>query len=208
MNIASQKSEQKDISNARKNVSIQYEIFCKISVEVEDFIVRTNTAQSKEDFDKLGLTVDQRVKAVNDTFANIDAIEQSLLESASHQMKTRSSYDYISSEVLKLKAKAAAARVCMEFAQKESELRKQNALLEEEQKLINAKVNASLERKKVETEANIKLLQHQKEAEVAEAEYRVLESEIDTESDESDLTPEKLKLNGNIDPDERTANRF
>ncbi|VDI11881.1 Hypothetical predicted protein [Mytilus galloprovincialis] len=93
----------------------------------------------------------------------------------------------------------------MEFAQKESELRKQNALLEEEQKLVNAKANASLERKKVETEANIKLLQHQKEAEVAEAEYRVLESEIDTESDESDLTPEKLKLNGKIDPAERTA---
>ncbi|CAG2217796.1 unnamed protein product [Mytilus edulis] len=134
MNTALQKSEQKDISNARKELSRQYEIF-----------------------------------------------------------------------FLKLKAKAAAARVCMEFAQKESELRKQNALLEEEQKLVNAKANASLERKKVETEANIKLLQHQKEAEVAEAEYRVLKSEIDTESDESDLTPEKLKLNGKIDPAERTA---
>ncbi|VDI78660.1 Hypothetical predicted protein, partial [Mytilus galloprovincialis] len=92
----------------------------------------------------------------------------------------------------------------LEFAwnlhKKSQSCAKQNALLEEEQKLVNAKANASLERKKVETEANIKLLQHQKEAEVAEAEYRVLESEIDTESDESDLTPEKLKLNGKIDP--------
>ncbi|VDI42552.1 Hypothetical predicted protein [Mytilus galloprovincialis] len=76
MNIALQKSE--------KELSRQYE-FCKISKEVKNFIVRTNTAQSKEDFDKLGLTVDQRVKAVNDTFTNMYAIEQSLLESASHQ---------------------------------------------------------------------------------------------------------------------------
>ncbi|VDI05254.1 Hypothetical predicted protein [Mytilus galloprovincialis] len=189
MNTALQKSEQKqkDISNTRKELSRQYEIFCKISEEVKDFIVRTNTAQSKEDFDKLGLTIDQRVKAVNDTFANIDAIERSLLESASHQ-----------SVKIKKKSKSrsttgSSVRVAP------------TKCLEEEQKLINAKANASLERKKVETKANIKLLQHQKEAEVAEAEYRVLESEIDTESDESDLTPEKLKLNGKIDPAERTA---
>ncbi|CAC5392931.1 unnamed protein product [Mytilus coruscus] len=67
--------------------------------------------------------------------------------SSKRTVRSRSSFDSISSEVLKLKAKAAAARVCMEFAQKETELQKQNTLLEEEQKLANAKTNASLERK-------------------------------------------------------------
>lgn len=82
---------------------------------------------------------------MKNAYIHIESIEQKLAASTSHEVKQRvkletserkshasfSSVISISSEILKLKAKAAAARVNMEFAEKEAALRKHNALLEE-----------------------------------------------------------------------------
>ncbi|CAC5394002.1 unnamed protein product [Mytilus coruscus] len=129
--------------------------------EVKDFIVITNTAKSREDFDKLGLIVDKRVQAVNDTFANMDAVEQKLLESASHQ-----------SAKIKKKAKS------------------------------HSNTGSSSSKRTLRYRSSFDSISSEKEAESAEAEYRVLESKVDTESN---FTPEKLKLSGTIDPAGRTT---
>lgn len=183
--------EQRDIPNIRNEISRHFDGFCTVIEEIKDFYIRMNTEKTKKDLDELEATLPEYYKAVKDAYIQIESIEQKLAASTSHEVKQRvkletlsakkshagfSSVISISSEILKLKAKAAAAaRVNMEFAEKEAALRKQNALLEEQQK----QTTASLERKRVEVEEEVKLLSLRKTVAATEAEYQVLESEAD-----------------------------
>lgn len=205
--------EQCDIPNIRNEISRHFDGFCTVVEEIKDFYTRTNTEKSKKDLNELETTIQEHYKAVKDAYIHIDSIEQKLAASTSHEVKQRvkletlsarkshasfSSVISISSEILKLKAKAAAARVNMEFAEKEAALRKQNALLEEQQK----QTTASLERKRVEMEEEVKLLSLRKTVVATEAEYQVLESEADAGSVHSS---ERLRLDGAMDPVRDTA---
>ncbi|XP_019927672.3 uncharacterized abhydrolase domain-containing protein DDB_G0269086 [Magallana gigas] len=205
--------EQRDIPNIRNEISRHFDGFCTVIEEIKDFYIRMNTEKTKKDLDELEATLPEYYKAVKDAYIQIESVEQKLAASTSHEVKQRvkletlsakkshagfSSVISISSEILKLKAKAAAARVNIEFAEKEAALRKQNALLEEQQK----QTTASLERKRVEMEEEVKLLSLRKTVAATEAEYQVLESEADAEFIHS---TERLRLDGAMDPVRDTA---
>lgn len=123
--------EQCDIPNIRNEISRHFDGFCTVVEEIKDFYTRTKTEKSKKDLNELETTIQEHYKAVKDAYIHIDSIEQKLAASTSHEVKQRvkletlsarkshasfSSVISISSEILKLKAKAAAARVNMEFA--------------------------------------------------------------------------------------------
>ena len=74
-------------------------------------------------------------------------------------------------------------------------------LEKEEDKLAVARTHALLERWKAELDEDDKILLHQKEVAAAEAECRVLQSEIEEEQDfdKSQLTVKNLGSNGKIE---------
>ncbi len=80
-----------------------------------------------------------------------------------------------SSVIAEKRAKAEAARVMLEYAEKETGIRKRCAVLEETQQVLAAQTA----RKKADLNADLVLLQIQKEAAGAEAEYKAFESDCD-----------------------------
>lgn len=86
----------------------------------------------------------------------------------SKSRKTRSSMSVTNSEICRQKVKAEAAKAGLDFERRELELRKASARALEE----DLKMKAVVERRKVEMEAELKLLEKQKEAAVAEADIK------------------------------------
>ncbi|VDI05826.1 Hypothetical predicted protein [Mytilus galloprovincialis] len=79
------------------------------------------------------------------------------------------------SVLARARAKAEAAKVKVHFAEKETLLLKEKALIEEKRSIESAKV----ERKKADIEADLDLLSRQKEAAAVEAEANALQNECD-----------------------------
>ncbi|CAG2253189.1 unnamed protein product [Mytilus edulis] len=116
-----------------------------ICKEYLDFLSRTNTAEGMDEVHKL---------------------------SGEMQDFTQ----FVETEILaRARAKAEAAKVKVHFAEKETLLLKEKALIEEN-KLIEA---AKVERKKADIEADLDLLSRQKEAAAVEAEANALQNECD-----------------------------
>ncbi|CAC5415645.1 unnamed protein product [Mytilus coruscus] len=99
--------------------------------------------------------------------------------------KTSSSRNSSASSVyLKSKAKAEAAKVCLQYVQEEAELKKKQASLDEQFEIETAKFKAAAQKEKAELNADLEVLAYKKDAAAAEAEVEVLQSERSEESTE------------------------
>ncbi|XP_062573628.1 uncharacterized protein LOC134235508 [Saccostrea cucullata] len=94
----------------------------------------------------------------------------------SYRSRTTSTRSSQSSIIARKSAKAEAAKVSLQFAKEAAELKKKQALIEQQYALETATAKAHAERQKVETQAKLELLKKEQEAAEAEAEVSVLRS--------------------------------
>ncbi|CAG2243681.1 unnamed protein product [Mytilus edulis] len=163
--------------------TVRYDTICK---EYLDFLSRTNTAEGMDEVHKLSgemqdftQFVETESKRMNTFINELRAIERenSLASRSSRRShSSRKTHSSSSSSVLaRARAKAEAAKVKVHFAEKETLLLKEKALIEEKRSIESAKV----ERKKADIEADLDLLSRQKEAAAVEAEANALQNECD-----------------------------
>ncbi|MES9882784.1 MAG: hypothetical protein ABW185_18100 [Sedimenticola sp.] len=178
---------------------------CRASGEYMKYLMRTNTLLSLKETDRHNEGARSLKLTVQDALLKLSKHKQVLLERKSsidtnsvtskstHRRSTSShstSASNISSIRAKKRAKAAAARKRVEFATKEAELHKQQALLD-----------AETIRKRAVLDADLEIIAHEKEAAAAEAEVAALQSDSDHSSD-SFVT--KSHISHNVDSLERT----
>jgi hypothetical protein len=142
-----------DIPLHRKQISEHFDEFCNFIEEMKEFYTRTNTEKSQQDFNELDISIQDNFRTVKNAYEALERKRTPIVPQA-HDMtqkdrgitrKSHTSFNSviaISSEILKLRAKTAAAKVNFEYAEKEAALKKQNAIYEEQQK----QMTASLER--------------------------------------------------------------
>jgi hypothetical protein len=116
--------------------------------------------------------------AIQNAFRQIDTLIRALMSedtrSAVSSNRSSKNSSTNSSVASKMKAKAEAARVRVRFAEKESELKKQGALLEQQYTMEAAVATAKAERHRTDINADLEVLVCRKEAAAAEAEAEVL----------------------------------
>ncbi|CAC5399848.1 unnamed protein product [Mytilus coruscus] len=175
--------------------TVRYDTICK---EYLDFLSRTNTAEGMDEVHKLSGEmqdfthfVETESRQMNTFINELRTIERenSLASRSSRRShssrKTHSSS--FSSVLARARAKAEAAKIKVQFAEKETLLLKEKAFLEEKKSIEAAKV----ERKKADIEADLDLLSRQKEAAAVEAEAEALKNECD---DMSQVLPDQPPL--------------
>ena len=94
----------------------------------------------------------------------------------SYYSRTSSTRTSQSSILARKAAKAEAAKVSLQFAKEAAELKKKQALIEQQYALETASAKALAERQRSETQATLELLKKEQEAAEAEAEVNVLRS--------------------------------
>ncbi|XP_071085479.1 uncharacterized protein [Haliotis cracherodii] len=148
--------------------------------ELTKSFAETGTEESKQDLDSHNLKVYSLRLSVDSAAKHVDSCIQEASEKFSHRTsKTKSeskskgsdSHSSTGSSLLaKTLAKAEAAKAAVEFAVKEADILRQQALIDEQQQVTAAQAI----RKKAELQAECKLLQQRKEAAQAEAEVNAL----------------------------------
>lgn len=144
--------------------------------QFHDFLDRTRSEDSNQLLRKLSDQGTQRDKQVNSVLNTLDSrkIDMDNQSQHSHKSKASSSRSSVSSKgSLVARAKLEGAKARMRVLEEEIELRKKQALLQEERAITIAKS----EREDKEYEANISLLQEKKAIAEAAAETEVYETE-------------------------------
>ncbi|XP_071100525.1 uncharacterized protein [Haliotis cracherodii] len=163
-----------------KELTKSFAEFQELANELAAYLSRTGTEESKQDLDSHNLKVYSLRLSVDSAAKHVDSCIQEALEKFSHRTsKTKSeskskgsdSHSSTGSSLLaKTLAKAEAAKAAVEFAVKEADILRQQALIDEQQQVTAAQAI----RKKAELQAECKLLQQRKEAAQAEAEVNAL----------------------------------
>ncbi|XP_050419539.1 uncharacterized protein LOC126832715 [Patella vulgata] len=164
------------------------------STQYTDFLRRNRSIESKREMDSYQALIELRRVRTDTAFTTINLRKQLLssetsskesISSKSSRTSSRKSSkgtSCASSTLARKRAKAEAARAKVAFTEKEAELRKNQAMLDE-----------STARKKAEMQADIDMLISQKEAAAAEAELRVYEYENCRISDFDDSLPKVVE---------------
>jgi hypothetical protein len=167
------------LRKAEKEISRSFARYREISAEFAAFLIHTRSHDSPVLLQDLHFSNHAKDKSIAAVITELDERIQLALENMSRHSSSskqtpsnRTNRSSTMSELLAGKrAKADGARTSVQYAQKEAGIRRQQALIHEQQQLSLAHAN----RAKVELDANLLLLQHEKDAAVAEAELRAIE---------------------------------
>lgn len=186
------------------DLNVEYNQYRLLSSEYRAFLDRANTQQSKEDLSSHSDLESKYSQLAETAISQLLSVKlESVSRTSQHHRSPAGSVhsskvsSKISSVITMKRAEAAAARARLEFAKKETELRKQQAQLDEQE--IMAKANTT--RLKAELDAQLDLLTHQKVVAAAEAEAQALEV-----SERGNLGPllGEAEVTAPFDPTERT----
>ncbi|XP_052817602.1 uncharacterized protein LOC128243724 isoform X1 [Mya arenaria] len=143
------------------------------------FLISTNTEDSlreKEAEIKIrGHLVDNVEQVMEEIKFSIQQQRWEIESARSSDSHTSSVKSNVSSRLAKQKAKSEAAKATLAFKKRQIEIIKQKAVLEEEQ----IRTRAAAERRKTELEADIELLDQEKDAFVSKVEYDTYRTEIE-----------------------------
>jgi hypothetical protein len=152
--------------------------------ELLDFLRRTNTEESLEQMESFKFLHSGYCLLIDNTKSKIqnlldDAQHKDLQENKTQSVHSRSdvSSEFHSSVLARKRAKAEAAKVTLEFAIKEAQLRKEQACALEKHLLEEATAKAAAARKKAEIDAELELLTLKRKAAETKTEADYLESE-------------------------------
>lgn len=145
--------------------------------EFIEFLKRKNTEDSQKDLSSFINTHDSLENKMDNALHALKLVPVANSKSkASDCARSKRSSICGSTTSSRLRAKAEGARMRVEFAKREAELLKKMALIDEEQKIAEAKAN----RLKAEFDADIQVLSEEKEVAAIEAEASVLEDGKDS----------------------------
>lgn len=147
------------ISVCRKRIENSLTIFLNLAKEFTAFLTRQNTAESLQELEKHRFKCTILENFVDETYREMRKLKENIAEKESIKSRTtkRSSRTGSTSSTVKMKAKAVAAKASLEFAEKESKLKK---------------LEAEMQLKKMTIQADLELLDKQRQAAVATAEYK------------------------------------
>jgi hypothetical protein len=182
---APQCADVKSLRQASRDIVKYHTKYKTIATSFVDFLSRAKTDESLQLAGVHANLEGLYMSIVDTTLSSIDNRVDQLMETASvtsrrssRTNKSSSSHGTSRSNVADKRVKADAARARAEYAEKEAEIRRRQVVVDEEEKFTAAKVT----RKKAELEVDFDLLQHQKEAAVAEAEACALQGFDDASS--------------------------
>ncbi|XP_069106579.1 uncharacterized protein [Argopecten irradians] len=176
-----------NLKKVRLSLSIVYGGYCMISDEFTSYMDTINSAESQGEvahhatnFKRSDFIVKNVLKQIDVKISSAEYETRSNRSSrySDHSGRTSRHSDRISqhsnssSDAARRRAKADAAKVRVAYVQKEAELCKHQAFIEQEEKLHLAK----LERQKQELNADMYVLQERKNCAAAEAEADALET--------------------------------
>ena len=166
------------LRNAEKTLSKSFNTYRAFAAEYTSFLMRTNTSQSHDDLKTHTSVVDNLESLVEAATTLLDGQIKDAYETMSHASKSRSRHSKssnassISYMLTKKRMEAEKAKENIEFAKKEAQIRHRQAQLDEDQQHATAQTT----RKKIDLDTDLALLNHEKDAALAEAELRALEA--------------------------------
>lgn len=189
----------RELDSILSEVTDRYEEYRDHSRTFEKFLENTNTKSSIEELEVLLLEQAVRQTEFDKFIELIEITKKKILEQVMASIKsnksvkslktlTSKSRKSVSSELIALKmAEAEAAKVKVQFAEKEAVLLKLKAEVEEKEKIATA----AIARQKATLEADLNILNQHKVAAAAAAEVKVLEERSEgsvlSDSDLNDL---------------------
>lgn len=166
------------MTQIEENMSKGFERFLVLANEYTSFLKRANTvdAEGEIEFFKGILTLkrqryDSTLRAIYHFYDQCDTKSVKSEKSGSVKSKSKSNLSTSSSAVGRLRAKAEAAKTRADYAEREAEIIRKKAELEEARRMSDARA----ERENAEYDAQLTALTSRKEAAAAEMEARVLE---------------------------------
>lgn len=162
---------------AKKSLTLCFNNYCKHANNYLVYLKQVNTEDSRHVYDSYTFVLRDNKIVCENALKETPLPEKSEPKVRSHKSSVASvassKASKLSSVLVKSRAKAEAARAKVLFAAKEAEIRKMQALLDEQKVLSNAKTA----RITAELEADLTLISHEKEAAAAEAEADALQFE-------------------------------
>lgn len=169
------------LQEVEKKLTHNVENFDKYTDSFREYLTRTRTQDSlselhRLDFLKKGydLLIENAKRRLKTYIGKQNRKEEN--SESSYRSGTTSTRTSQSSIIARKSAKAEAAKVSLQFAKEAAELKKKQALIEQQYALETASAKARAERQKIETQADLELLRKEQEAAEAEAEVNVLRS--------------------------------
>ena len=193
-----------DLVDLGQSIMSKYERYLNVYADVVTFLTSTNTEDSQKEMTVMSLKdrnlrdrVFKFLKDIKPSPEKPVSVKSEPKDNASQKSRSVASSNRtkLSSVMLK-QAKVQAARVKVEFAEREAELQRLKAKITEEEMIAAA----ARQRQKSDLDAELTLLQNMKEAAAAEAEVEALSSVQDLES-----CKDELKQIPIIDTQVRTA---
>lgn len=155
-----------------KQLDILNKHYRAICIEFISFLLRTGTEESVKECQVYSLQSDQYRVVVNDFIDRLKAIMKEISHESISVVSALSKLSKLSNMITIKQAQLEAARERAEYAEREAVLRKERALLEEKEKVVDA----ARTRMKANLETDIELLNKQKEFAIFAAETNALES--------------------------------
>jgi hypothetical protein len=177
--VDNNKDDLNALLDAEKKLVHDVKNFKKLSQEFREFLFRTRTLDSMSELYRLDFLQKGYNVLINSATRKLQSqidehkMEEKSVSSKRSRTSTRTSQ---SSVITRKSAKAEAARVSLQFAKEAAELKKRQALVEQQYAIETASAKARIEGQKLETQADLDLLQKEQEAAEAEAEMNVLKS--------------------------------
>ena len=178
------------LRSIEKTLSKNYFLYREIASEYGSYLAGTRSHDSLEELETLKDKNEYRQSLVNKALAKLDHQIQSEIEKMSlHAQSSKSGRSHRSGRSeqtlthYNLKEKKMIAEKTIEstdFVRREAGIRKQQALLEEEQQLLAIKAS----RKKIDLETDLLLLQQEKEAALAKTELKIIQDALSEDCDE------------------------
>ena len=173
------------LQNLQRTLSDEYAKLKQVYAQFSEYLIRTGTEDSNAENLKLTKAytaicenVDSYLSKLTNLFDNATSVQHAseTKSQASYEGKSRTSsrLSKTNTMVAMKLAKAEAARVKLEFSEREAMLKFKQSELEEQEKIAAA----AAERKKSELQIQLKLIEEKKEIAAAQAEADVLESSL------------------------------
>ena len=199
-------SEHQDFNNVSAINDIENEIRFQLTHynhlygEFCDFLTHTKTEESEHVKHEQSVALDYIVKTADRFLEKLNSINAQAKYkhskpsvTSAHSPSVRSSSSRLSERILMTQAKVQAAKARLKFSEQELTIKKQRALLLE-QETVSA---ANTARRRIDLEIDLQMLQEKKELAAVKAEAETYELSLDG--------VESLKSIPKIDPEKRTA---